>query len=331
MRRYLLHRLAQLLPTFLGITVVTFVLLRIAPGDPIMITGEGGGGEAFGRASMEAWRKLKGLDQPLPWQYLRWLGSLLTLDFGRSLIDERPVIELIAEATPRSLLLNGAALIFIYAAAIPLGIASAVRRGSRGDRWLSSALFFLYSLPPFWIALLAIVFLGGGSFWELLPIRGLQSEGMAEAGMLARGADLLWHLILPVFCLSYPAIARTSRFQRGAMLDVIRLPFIRTARAKGLSEAAVIRRHALKASLLPVVTLLSLDLPWLIGGSLIIERVFTIRGMGMLMFEAILRRDYPVIMGVVTLVAVATIIAVMLGDLAIAALDPRIRLQGRST
>ena len=327
MAHYVGHRLLQFIPTFLGITVVTIVLLQITPGDPIMLQGDGAIGDSFGRASLEAWRQLKGLDRPLPVQYLHWLWSLITFDFGRSLIDERSVATLLYESAPLTLLLNGIAIIAIYGAAIPLGVYSAVRRGSTGDRVISTSLFVMYSMPAFCIALLLIVFLGGGTFLDLFPVRGLHSDGMQEAGFFANAIDVGWHLVLPVFCLAYPGLARTSRFQRSAMLDVVRQDYIRTARAKGLSERAVIVRHALKNSLLPIVTLLSLDLPWLVGGSLIVERIFTIRGMGMLMFEAILRRDYPVIMGVVTLVAIATMVAVLLGDLALAWLDPRIRLR----
>lgn len=326
MLRVLIRRLPQLTFTLFGITLIAFVLLRLAPGDPITLQADTTLGQGFARRSVEAWRALKGLDQPIWWQYLVWLESCVTLDFGRSLIDERPVRDLIAEAAPRTLLLNGLALVVIYVVAVPLGIYSAVRRGSRTDRLLSAGSFALYSLPSFWVALLLIVLLGGGEFLDIFPVRGLRSD--AELGVVAGFFDLGWHLILPVLCLSYPALARTSRFQRSAMLEVIGQDYIRTARAKGLSERAVILRHALKNSLLPIVTLMSLDLPVLVGGSLIIERIFTIRGMGMLMFEAILRRDYPVIMGVVVLVAVGTMVAVLLGDLALGWLDPRIRVGG---
>jgi peptide/nickel transport system permease protein len=259
------------------------------------------------------------------------LWRLVRLDFGRSLYNERPVRELIAEALPRTMLLTFLALLLTYAVAVPLGVHSAVRRGSRSDRVISGALFFLYSLPSFWVAFILIFLLGGVGFLDLLPISGLRSDNMEEAGFFARTLDLGWHLVLPVACLTYPSLARTSRFQRSAMLDVIHQDFIRTARAKGLGERAIILRHALKSSLLPVLTLMSMDLPWVIGGSVIIERIFTIHGMGMLTFLAIERRDYPVIMGVTALVAVLTMVAVLLADLAYAWADPRIRHEGESS
>lgn len=325
MGRYVARRLLQFIPTFLVVTLIAFILLQLAPGDPITLQLDDANAFGVTRESLEEWRKLKGLDRPLLSQYLHWLWSFVRFDFGRSLVDERSVRTVMAEALPRTLLLTTLTLFFTYALSIPLGIHSAVRKGSRADQIISGTLFVLYSMPSFWVALVLIVLLGGGEFLHLFPIRGLQSEGMEEAGLALRGIDLAWHLMLPVACMTYPSLARTSRFQRTAMLDVIRQDYIRTARAKGLSERAVILRHALKNSLLPILTLLSVDLPWIIGGSVIIERIFTIRGMGMLTFEAILRRDYPVIMGVLALVAVLTMIGVLLGDIAYAWADPRIR------
>ena len=330
MRRYVLRRLLQFVPTFIGVTLITFILVQMAPGDPASLQTESLSGHAIQQESLDAWKKLKGLDQPLLWQYLRWLGSFVTFDFGASLVDERPVRAVILEAVPRTMLLSGLALFWIYAISVPLGIFSAIRRGTRSDNVITTALFLLYSLPSFWVALLLIVLLGGGEFLDLFPIRGLHSSGIQSAGFFSRSLDLAWHLVLPVLCLTYPALARTSRYQRAATLDVFRQDYIRTARAKGLRERAVILRHALKNSMLPIATLLSVDLPWLIGGSVIVERIFTIRGMGMVTFEAILRRDYPVIMGVTALVALVTMTAVLLGDLALAWLDPRIRLQEKT-
>jgi len=324
MRSFLGRRLVQFVPTFLGVTVLTFALLMLAPGERADMT-DGAVRTVAAQESLEQWRHLKGMDDPMAVQYGRWLWSLVRLDFGRSLYNERPVRELIAEALPRTMLLTMLALLLTYAIAVPLGVHSAVRRGTRSDRVLSGTLFFLYSLPSFWVAFILIFLLGGVGFLDLFPISGLRSDNMEEAGFLARTFDLGWHLVLPVACLTYPSLARTSRFQRSATLDVIRQDFIRTARAKGLSERAVILRHALKSSLLPVLTLMSMDLPWVIGGSVIIERIFTIHGMGMLTFLAIERRDYPVIMGVTALVAILTMVAVLFADLAYAWADPRIR------
>jgi peptide/nickel transport system permease protein len=324
MRSWVIRRLLQLVSTFVGITLITFVLLQLAPGSPVALHDETLS-TAFAQKSLSEWRHLKGIDRPVLVQYAYWLWSFVRFDFGSSLVDERPVLDLLGEALPRTLVLTVLSLLLTYAISIPLGIHSAIHRGSRSDQILSGTSFALFSLPSFWIALLLILLVGGGGLLPIFPIRGLQSAGLEDASLLVRGLDLGWHLILPVACLTYPSIAWTSRFQRNAMLDVIGQDFIRTARAKGLSERAVIRRHALRSSLLPVLTLVSADLPWLIGGSLIVERVFTIRGMGMLTFEAILRRDYPVIMGVTALAGVLTLLGVLLADLAYAWADPRIR------
>jgi peptide/nickel transport system permease protein len=324
MRSFIGRRLIQFVPTFLGVTLLTFGLLMLAPGEQADMAG-GTVRSVAAQESLEQWRHLRGMDDPMLAQYGRWLWSLVRLDFGRSLYNERPVFELIMEALPRTMLLTVLALLLTYAIAVPLGIHSAVRRGSRSDRIVSGSLFLLYSLPSFWVAFILIFLLGGVGFLDLFPITGLRSDHMEEAGLVARTLDLGWHLVLPVLCLTYPSLARTSRFQRSAMLDIVRQDFIRTARAKGLSERAVIFKHALKSSLLPVLTLMSMDLPWIVGGSVVIERIFTIHGMGMLTFLAIERRDYPVIMGVTTLVAILTMLAVLLADIAYAWADPRIR------
>jgi peptide/nickel transport system permease protein len=323
MRSFVGRRLLQLVPTFLGITLLTFALVQMAPGEPSDMSHSVR--SAAAQENLEAWRRLQGRDDPMLVQYGRWLQSIVSLDFGRSLYNERPVRELLGEALPRTLMLTTLALVLTYALAVPLGIHSAVRRGSRSDRWISGTLFLLYSLPSFWVAFLLIFLLGGVGFLDLFPIAGLRSPNTAGTGLLSRTADLAWHLTLPVLCLTYPSLARTSRFQRSATLDVMSQDYIRTARAKGLGEGAIIVRHALKSSLLPVLTLVSMDLPWLIGGSVVIERIFTIHGMGMLTFQAIERRDYPVIMGVTALAAILTMAGVLLADLAYGWADPRIR------
>lgn len=323
MRSYLARRLMQFIPTFLGVTVITFALLQLAPGDPAGF--EIGSGSEISQSGIEQWRKLKGLNEPVGLQYLNWLWAFVRFEFGNSLIDERPVRALIGAAIGRTLLLASLALALIYALGVALGVMCAVRQGKLLDSTLSTGLFVLHALPTFWIALLLIVFLGGG-VWDIFPIRGLRSPNLESAGILVQLADLGWHLVLPLTCLTLPSLARISRFARSSMLEVLSQDYIRTARAKGLSESTVILRHALKNSLLPVLTLLSADLPWLFGGSVIVERIFTIHGMGMLAFESVLKRDYPVIMGIVALVAIITMLSVLLADLAYAAADPRIRL-----
>lgn len=262
-------------------------------------------------------------------QYAKWLGRLTTLRFGRSTQDGRPVADKLAEAIPITALLSLISMLLAYLIAVPLGVHGAVRRGALSERVITALLFLLYSLPGFWVAMVLILLFGGVGLLDLFPIYGLYSAGLEEASGWTWLVDRAAHLVLPVFCLTYGSLALISRYQRTAMLEVIRLDYIRTARAKGLRERSVIFRHALRNSLLPTITLLGLQLPYLIGGSVIIERIFNIPGMGMLTFDAFLNRDYPVIMAVSVISAVMTLAGLILADLFYAVADPRISLRGQ--
>jgi peptide/nickel transport system permease protein len=261
-------------------------------------------------------------------QFAKWLGRLVTLRFGASIRDGRPVMEKIGEALPVTLVLSLLAMALAYLVAVPLGVHAAVRRGTLLERATTVLLFVLYSLPSFWLAMVLILLFGGVGYLDWFPIYGLSTPGLESATGWSWLADRLHHLVLPVLCLSYGSLAVISRYQRSAMLDVIRQDYIRTARAKGLSERAVIFKHALRNAMLPTITLLGLQLPYLIGGSVIIERIFNIPGMGLLTFQAFLHRDYPVIMAVSVLSAGLTLLGLILADLFYAVADPRITLEG---
>jgi len=258
----------------------------------------------------------------------KWMGRLLTLRLGHSTRDGQPVGDKLATALPLTLLLSGLSLFLAYLLAVPLGVYGAVRRGSVGDRASTLGLFLLYSMPSFWAAMLLILLFGGVGLLDWFPIHGLSSSGQEDAVGLTWLGDRIHHLVLPVACLTYGSLAVIARHQRAAMLDVLGLDFVRTARAKGLPERAVILRHALPNALLPTITLLGLQLPYLLGGSVIIERIFNLPGMGLLTFQAFLHRDYPVIMAVSVLAAAVTLVGLLLADLCYAAADPRISLQG---
>ena len=258
----------------------------------------------------------------------KWMGRLLTLRLGHSTRDGQLVSAKLAGALPLTLLLSCLSLGLAYLLAVPLGVYGAVRKGSAGDRVSTLGLFLLYSLPSFWVAMLLILVFGGVGLLDWFPIHGISSAGMEDAGGLAMLGDRIHHLVLPVACLTYGALAVIARHQRAAMLEVLGLDFVRTARAKGLPERAVILRHALPNALLPTITLLGLQLPYLLGGSVIIERIFNLPGMGLLTFQAFLPRDYPVIMAVSVLAAAVTLVGLLLADLCYALVDPRISLQG---
>ncbi len=315
-------------PVFIGVTFLAFILLLLSPGDPVALNTGELGRVGISDENLMAWRRLRGIEDPIWIQYFRWIKNFIFLDFGTSFVDERPVRAILAEALPQTLLLTGSAFVLTYSIAIPLGVWGAHLKNTKRGAWLDSWLFGIYALPTFWVALMLIILFAGGEYLTLFPLRGLHSAGMESAGFLSQFFDLLWHLVLPVFCLTYPALARTSRFIRNEMLDVLGKDYIRAARAKGLPESVILWRHALRNSLLPLITVAALDLPFLVGGSVIIERIFTIRGMGMLVFEAVLRRDYPVILGATSLVTILTLFAILFADLIYALVDPKIR-QGR--
>src|SRR6187399_501465 len=315
-----------MIPTLLGISLISFVIIQLAPGDPatMRLGVEGGRNQAMAAQIIAETRALYGLDQPLYIQYGRWLKRIATLDFGESLRDHRPVIDKLMERIPVSIGLSGLSLVLAYLISVPLGIFSATHQYRLGDKITTLVLFTLYSLPNFWIATMAIVYLGGGDFWNVFPVFGITSVGSEHWSWWIRIQDLGWHLILPVTCMTYFTFAELSRYMRSSMLEVIRQDFIRTARAKGLSESVVVYRHALRNSLLPIVTLMADLLPALIGGSVVIETIFSIPGMGQLGFQAVLDRDYPLIMAIFTLSALLTLIGILVADFLYTLLDPRI-------
>ena len=328
MRSYFFKRLLLIVPTLLGISLISFVIIQLAPGDPATLKmGDATRGirdQALAEQIIAETRALYGLDQPLHIQYLRWLKRIVTLDFGESLRDHRPIIEKLKERVPVSIRLSGISLLLAYLISIPLGIYSSTHQYSIGDKLSTVALFTLYSLPNFWVATMAIVYLGGGDFWDVFPVFGLQSVGSENWPLWDRIVDQAWHLILPIACMTYYTFAALSRYMRSSMLEVIRQDFIRTARAKGLSERAVVYRHALRNSLIPIVTLMADLLPALIGGSIVVETIFSIPGMGQLSFEAVLNRDYPLIMAIFTLSALLTLLGILLADFLYTLIDPRI-------
>ncbi|OIN98919.1 diguanylate cyclase [Candidatus Desantisbacteria bacterium CG_4_10_14_0_8_um_filter_48_22] len=321
MWKYIARRLLLMIPVFLGITLVTFFIIHLAPGSPSDLLAEAGPRVSYeARARLE---KLYGLDQPIHIQYLRWLKRFVVLDFGRSFRDERPVIDKILERLPATILLEGLSLLFIFLIAIPIGVLSAAKQYSAFDKSTTLLVFIGFSVPSFWLALMLMdVF---GVRFNILPISGIRDIGSEYLPFWGRMLDTLKHLVLPVFVSAFTGLASVSRYTRAAMLEAIRQDYIRTARAKGLDENTVIYRHALRNAMLPVVTLIGFSIPGLIGGSFIIETIFAWPGMGRLGFNAIMARDYPVIMGVGVISAFLTLAGNLVADILYAVVDPRIR------
>jgi peptide/nickel transport system permease protein len=331
MKGYFVKRLLLIIPTLLGISVVSFAIIHLAPGDPaeIRLGEEIGANQSLPEEIIRETRALYGLDQPLHIQYVRWLKRVVTFDFGESLRDHRPVMDKLKERIPVSITLSGISLLIAYLLSIPLGIYSATHQNKPGERFTSVVLFGLYSLPNFWVATMAIVYLGGGDFWNVFPVYGLQTSGSQNWPWWQRLQDQAMHLVLPVTCMTYYTLAVLSRYMRTGMLETIRQDFIRTARAKGVSAPLVVYRHALRNSLIPIITLMADILPALIGGSIVIETLFSIPGMGSLSFESVHARDYPMLMGIFTLSAMLTLAGVLISDFLYTVVDPRIAYEKR--
>jgi peptide/nickel transport system permease protein len=329
MTTYLLRRLLLVIPTLFGITLLTFLLIRLAPGNAAMLKGGSGpnGGHAVTAEAREQTIKLYGLDENPFVAYGKWVGNLARLNFGQSFVDHRPVIDKIRERIGLSVSLAGTALVLSYIIAVPLGILAALRRGQPVDRAISVTVFFLYSIPVFVAALVLILFVAGGDYLNLLPMYGANSINASEMSWPAWAWDRIQHMILPVICLTYGSLASISRYSRASMLEVLGQDFLRTACAKGLSERRVIFVQALRNALIPIVTVFAMELPALIGGTIIIEYIFTLPGMGQLVFQSIEARDQFVIMGVVTISAVITLLGYLFADIVYVLVDPRIRYE----
>jgi peptide/nickel transport system permease protein len=320
--RRLAKKLLWLLLVFFGITLISFWVIHLAPGSPTDLeTTMNPLADAEARQKLEAFY---GLDQPLPVQYVNWVSRLVRLDFGNSMSsDPRPVMDKIMECLPLTVSMNLIALLLTLIIAIPIGVKAACRPGGLFDRASTLAVYIGFAMPGFWLAMLLMMQLCIN--WQLLPLSGLTSLNYDQLGPWDKFLDLSKHLALPVFIYTFGSLAGMSRFMRSSMLEVLRQDYIRTARAKGLPEGRVIWRHALRNALLPLITLLGLSVPSLIGGSVIIESIFALPGLGQLFYDAVLSRDYSLIMGSLVLGAVLTLAGNLLADLCYGLADPRIR------
>jgi peptide/nickel transport system permease protein len=321
MTAYLLRRLVHLIPTLLGISLISFFLMQLAPGGPIDQMAD-----LNPRVTPEVKARIKkdlGLDQPILVQYGRWLKRMALFDFGVSLKDNRPVIQKIAERLPATLLLNALSIGLALFLAIPIGFFAAIKPHSAFDRLTTVFVFLGFSVPTYAVALLAMIVFGLKLGW--LPISGLSSMSWAPVPWWTKLWDLAKHLLLPTLVLGLTSLAGLSRYMRSSMLEIIHQDYIRAAEAKGLSFWRVYGVHALRNALIPLVTLFGLMLPDLIGGGVIIETIFAYPGMGRLGYEAIMTRDYNLVMAITVISAGLTVFGNFAADLLYAAIDPRIR------
>lgn len=314
MGRYIRRRLITAIPVFFGITLLVFLMVNLAPGTITDLMGEGASSGAD-KAALEA---SLGLDRPLPVRYAMWLGDLLQGDLGQSYFYDRPVSRLIAQRVGPSLLLTGTGVLLAVVMAIPLGILAAWKPRSFWDRLASVLSLISYSVPGFFLCLAGIAIFAVTLGW-------LPTHGMYTAGVFTSLTDLLRHLILPAGVVCVSSLGELVKQTRSACLEALGQDYIVTARAKGLTEGAVMVRHAFRGSLVPVLTTILSHIPHILGGSVVVEQIFGWPGMGSLLFSGISQRDYPVVMGVTVVVALAVLLTNLLLDLVYGLADPRVR------
>ena len=319
MTRYIFKRVMSAIPLLFGLLTFTFFIIRLAPGDPVSLYVQGDVDPQL----QENLRTQLGLDEPLPVQYVKWLKSMVTGEMGVSFSRHAEVTDILADTIPNTLLLTVFALFFNFLIGIAIGIVTALKRGTAADHTVNVLSLFVYSMPEFWLGLMLI--LGVSLQLDLLPASGMHSPMARFYSMPAYIWDLIKHMILPVFVLGVASAAATGRYMRGSLLEVINQDYVRTARAKGLSEVLVIGKHALRNALIPIITLLGLSLPFLLGGAVIVETVFAWPGMGKLTVDAIFARDYPLIIACTLVSGVMVILGNLLADVLYAIVDPRIR------
>jgi peptide/nickel transport system permease protein len=318
---FILKRTLQAIPTLLGASTLIFILMHAAPGDPTSIYLR----PDIDPAVIEQMRKNLGLDQPVHVQYVRWLSSFAQGDFGYSFSQKRPILDIIKDTLPNTLVLSGIALVIIFAVGVVIGTIQAVRQYSWVDNVATVGAFFFYSMPSFWFGLMLILLLSYK--FQLLPASQMTSVNFEFLAGGEQWVDRLKHLIMPATALGIGSAASVARYMRSGMLEQIRQDYVRTARAKGLSERVVIFKHAMRNALIPVVTLLGLTLPFLVGGAVLIETIFAWPGMGRLIITAIFQRDYPVVLAVAFVSSIMVILGSLLADILYSVVDPRVTVE----
>jgi len=330
MIRYLFKRVLEMVPTLFGITLISFLILHLAPGKPTDVLSDFN--PKITPEARERLEKMYNLDKPIVVQYGLWLKKIVKLDFGESFsTDRRPVLDKIWDRKQPlpdrrlfiTFMLNLITMVIILSIAIPLGISSATHQYSLYDKLTTTFVFLGFAMPSFWLALLLMMFFG--IHMDLLPLSGLKSMNYDSLSLFGKILDRINHLILPVFVSAFTGLAGDSRYMRSSMLEVIRQDYITVARAKGLPEKKVIYNHALKNAILPLITLIGLSVPGLIGGSVIMESIFGIPGMGQMFFMSVMTRDYPMVMSLLTIGGVLTLAGNLLADIGYMLADPRIR------
>lgn len=343
MRAYFIRRVLLIIPTFLGITLLSFVVMHMVPGGPIEqaimqlrmggLTGEGGSSSsdffssAITNEAIEQMRKDYDFDKPVIIRYLKWLWNILHLDLGRSYSYGDPVWEVIKYRLPVSLYFGSIGFFMTYLVCIPLGVMKAVKHKKLFDTITSILVFVGYATPGFALGIVLLVLFGGGSFWDVFPLGGFVSDEFSELPFLSKVWDLIHHTILPVICYMISSFATLTILMKNSLLDNLSQDYILTAFSKGLSSRVVVFKHALRNSLIPLATGFGHFLSIILAGSFLIERVFNIDGMGLLGYTSIIDRDYPVVLGILVISSLLGLIGNILSDVCYVLIDPRIEFR----
>ena len=337
---YILKRIALMVPTLLGALTITFVVIQFVPGGPVeqimaeaRASQKGGGDTGLYKAGRDSdakqiaeLKKLYGFDKPAHVRYVEMLGSFLRFDLGRSFLHNKPVWQLIKEKLPVSISLGLWTFLISYLISVPLGVAKAVREGSRFDFFTSLLVLVGYAIPGFVLGILLIVLFAGGTFLEWFPLRGLVSDNWDELSWPARIVDYFWHLTLPLICLVISSFAITTMLTKNTFVEETRKQYVLVARAKGLSQRSVLYKHIFRNALIPLVTgFPAAFVGAFFAGSVLIETLFSLDGLGLLSFESVVRRDYPVVLGSLYLFTLISLVIKLVSDLMYVWVDPRVQ------
>ncbi|MGB9621811.1 MAG: ABC transporter permease [Brevinematia bacterium] len=319
-----MKRTLLIIPTFIGITIMIFLIVHIAPGDPI----KGIMGEMSNKLSSEAYenfKKVYGLDKPILERYLIWFKNFITFEFGNSFQYGKKVSELILERLPVTITINVVSNLIILIFGVSIGVIAGINRGKTFDKVSSVILFGLYSLFEPWVALILIIILGINL--GLFPISGFTSINFDEMNLFEKTIDILNHIALPTIVLSYAGIAFVAKIVRTSTIETSSQEYVKFAKALGINDQTIRTQYILRNSLIPVITIFSTVLPSLIAGSVIIEKIFSLPGIGQLFYNAVFSRDYPIVMGLSSISAILTLISLLIADILYAIVDPRIKFE----
>ena len=347
MLQYIAKRLLLMIPTVFGIMLITFMVTQFVPGGPVermmaQLSGYGAGGEVStggglyqGKKGIDAERlaqltKLYGFDQPPLQRFFSMMRSYLVFDFGQSYYHHMSVAQLVISKMPVSMSLGLWSFLIVYSVCIPLGIAKAVREGSAFDVFTSTVLLVGYAIPGFVLGIALLVLFGGGSFWNIFPLRGLVSDNWQDLGLIQKILDYLWHMVLPVVSSTLGSLAVMTLLTKNSFLEDIRKQYVITAKAKGLSDNQVLYGHVFRNAIIPIITgFPGSFITAFFTGSLLIETIFSLDGMGLLAYESVMNRDYPVVLGTLYFFTLLGLVSRLLSDLSYVLVDPRISFEGR--